>query len=109
QAIIQSQIGDLQAEYEAQARGLGGGTGQFLWPEPTRYGLSQGFGCSDLLGEPYDANCPSRHFHTGIDIPGPYGTPIYAADAGLVSLTSGWGGGYGNYAIIVHGNNWSTL
>lgn len=41
--------------------------------------------------------------HTGVDIAGPIGTPIYAADDGIVEL-AGWSGGYGNAVIINHGN-----
>jgi murein DD-endopeptidase MepM/ murein hydrolase activator NlpD len=96
----------LQRQYDSQARGYGGGSGQFGWPEQGP--ITQGFGCSDLLGEPYDPNCASRHFHTGIDIGAPGGTTIQAADAGLVSF-EGWGGGYGNVIILTHGNGFSTL
>ena len=55
-------------------------------------------------------NCPTLHTHTGIDIAASYGTPIGAADAGIVSLVNlGWGGGYGNYVVITHGNGYVTL
>ncbi len=43
-------------------------------------------------------------FHTGIDIAIPYGTPIYAAEAGIVQF-SGWSEGYGNLVIIRHRDN----
>ncbi len=46
--------------------------------------------------------------HTGVDIGGPTGTPIYAADDGVV-ISSGWNtGGYGNMIIIDHGSGWYT-
>jgi murein DD-endopeptidase MepM/ murein hydrolase activator NlpD len=107
-ARIDSLVTALQAQYDGQGRVLGGGSGRFSWPE--RGPITQGFGCSDLLGEPYDPSCPTHHFHTGIDIGCPFGTPIGAADAGVVSFASyGWGGGYGNYVIITHGNGFSTL
>ena len=105
---IDGQVAALQARYDAQARGLGGGGGQFTWPE--RGPITQGFGCTDFLGEPYDPTCPTRHFHTGIDIGSPFGTPIGASDAGVVALTGlGWDGGYGNYVVITHGNGYATL
>ena len=48
--------------------------------------------------------------HTGIDIPRPYGTPVYAAaDGTVVQVVTGWGGGYGNYIVIYHGGGISTL
>ncbi len=43
-------------------------------------------------------------FHTGIDIAVPYGTPIYAAEAGIVQF-SGWTEGYGNLVILRHRDN----
>ncbi len=48
--------------------------------------------------------------HTGLDIAGPVGTPIYAARAGtVIKSQDGWNGGYGNYIIIDHGGGISSL
>ena len=47
-------------------------------------------------------------FHSGIDIGGDYGDPIYAAQAGTVEY-AGWISGYGNAVIINHGGGISTL
>jgi len=41
--------------------------------------------------------------HNGIDIPAPYGTPIYATADGTVGRAQRLGG-YGNYVEIEHGN-----
>lgn len=107
-ARIDARVSQLQAQFDAQARAAGGGSGHFVWPE--RGPITQPFGCTDFLAEPYDPNCPSRHTHTGIDIGAVFGTPIAAADAGIASYVNwGWGGGYGNYVIITHGNGYSTL
>ncbi|MBI5732046.1 MAG: M23 family metallopeptidase [Candidatus Magasanikbacteria bacterium] len=46
--------------------------------------------------------------HPGIDIALPVGNPIYASDDGLVEK-SGWNrGGYGNMAVVNHGNGLKT-
>jgi murein DD-endopeptidase MepM/ murein hydrolase activator NlpD len=108
---IDAQVAQLQKKYEAAARAAGGGTGQFEWPMPScGHGcISQPFGCNSYWFEEYDAACPYPHrIHTGIDIAGPYGTPIIAADTGVISFYPGYYG-YGNYIIIVHGNGYSTL
>lgn len=48
--------------------------------------------------------------HTGLDIAGPSGTPIYSARDGVVSRSQcGWNGGYGCYIIIDHGGGIQTL
>ena len=47
--------------------------------------------------------------HTGVDIPRPAGTPIFAAAAGRVVRVVHSGVGYGRYVIIDHGNGFSTL
>src|SRR3546814_9290299 len=41
--------------------------------------------------------------HNGIDIPAPYGTPIYATADGTVGRAQRLGA-YGNYVEIEHGN-----
>jgi murein DD-endopeptidase MepM/ murein hydrolase activator NlpD len=108
QAQLNAEIADLQAkEAQIQAALAGrGGTGQFQWPEQGV--LTQGFGCVDFWFEPYDASCPYPHrFHSGIDIGSPYGTPLQAADAGMV-YTYPWNGCYGNLVLIDHGNGFIT-
>jgi len=34
-------------------------------------------------------------YHRGVDIGAPHGTPVIAADSGMV-IFAGWNGGYGN-------------
>jgi len=108
QAAINAQVAQDQQNYAAAAAAAGGGSGRFSWPERANYYISQGFGCTDYPLEPYDPSCPQKHFHAGIDIAGPDGTNIYAADTGIVSL--GYDQyGYGNYIVLTHGNGYSTL
>lgn len=51
------------------------------------------------------------HGYNAVDLAAPIGTPIRAAAAGkvIVSKSSGWNGGYGNYIVIKHPNGTQTL
>lgn len=78
-----------RAAYQVASRGSGTATGRLMWP--INGSITQGFS--------------SRH--TGIDIAGPIGTSIVAADGGVV-IFAGWEGGYGNFVAINHGNGLVT-
>lgn len=70
------------------------GTGVFLWPTTATY----------LSG--YDYNPAANH--SGIDIAGDTGNPVFASDSGVV-VYAGWSYfGYGNLVVIDHGT-WQTL
>jgi murein DD-endopeptidase MepM/ murein hydrolase activator NlpD len=48
--------------------------------------------------------------HLGIDIAAALGAPVWAADAGVVTMAQGgWNYGYGNVVMIDHGNGYITL
>jgi murein DD-endopeptidase MepM/ murein hydrolase activator NlpD len=51
------------------------------------------------------------HGYNAVDLAASLGTPIRASAAGIViaSVTGGYNGGYGNYAIISHSNGSQTL
>ncbi len=70
------------------------GSGDFIWP--SQYQALSG---TDFM-----------EGHPGIDLSAPEGTPVFAADAGLV-IFAGWTGGigYGNAIMIDHGNGYQTL
>jgi len=71
-------------------------TGSFI--RPIRGGrFSSGFGMR------------GRSMHNGVDWSAPRGTPIYAADGGVVRLSGNTGNGYGIHIIIDHGNGFQTL
>jgi len=63
--------------------------------------LSSGFG---VRSDPFRGGAA---MHSGVDIPGPVGTPIYATADGIIGRT-GWVGGYGNLVEIEHGGNIQT-
>jgi murein DD-endopeptidase MepM/ murein hydrolase activator NlpD len=69
--------------------------------------ITQPFGPSDLVLEPPLG--PYPHFHTGIDLAAPSGTPVTAAADGVVVAAMNTQVGYGNYVIIAHGAGIMTL
>ncbi|HVS07006.1 MAG TPA: M23 family metallopeptidase [Candidatus Dormibacteraeota bacterium] len=87
-------------------------TGRLLWPIPHAT-ITQGFGPTPYVFEASYAGFP--HFHTGIDLAVPLGTPVFAAADGVVMLarpmadSTGTLVGYGNYVIIQHDAGLKTL
>ena len=69
-------------------------TGAFRWPTTGRI--------TSPFGPRWDG------FHRGVDIGAPTGTPITAADSGIVSF-AGRNGGYGLMVRIEHGNGYATV
>jgi murein DD-endopeptidase MepM/ murein hydrolase activator NlpD len=70
--------------------------------------ITQPFGCTALAIEPWSAECPTHHFHSGVDLAAAIDTPIYAATAGQVLLQRERGG-YGLYLVVVRDPRLSTL
>ena len=68
------------------------GTGAFAWPTPNHY----------LSGWDFKSD------HPGIDIAAKTGTPIYAADSGVIVFAGVSNYGYGNLIIIDHGDGFQT-
>jgi len=89
-----------------QQRGIGPGgivvqgTGQMSYPSDAVVTSGFGWRMHPILGY--------QRFHTGVDFGADYGSPIRAADRGIVILAE-WYGGYGNAVIIDHGNGITTL
>ncbi|OLD50442.1 MAG: hypothetical protein AUI42_03140 [Actinobacteria bacterium 13_1_40CM_2_65_8] len=79
---------------------------RFVWPEPQAQ-ISQLFGPSALGLEPPYGGYP--HFHTGIDLVEPFGSPVYAADDGVVAVVGSTTSGYGKYVVIAHSGGLDTL
>jgi murein DD-endopeptidase MepM/ murein hydrolase activator NlpD len=102
---LDAEIAAIKAAMAAAAM-RGGGNGHFVWPEQGP--ITQGFGCTTYPFEPWDPNCATHHFHSGIDIGAAWGTPVGAGDAGIAyTYVSSYG--YGNHVIIVHGNGWVSI
>ncbi len=70
--------------------------------------ITQGFGCTDVSVEPVDPACPGGHWHSGIDLAAPRGTPVSATLPGVVQVVLS-PGGYGLHIVIDHGGGLSSL
>jgi murein DD-endopeptidase MepM/ murein hydrolase activator NlpD len=79
------------AAYRPSSRGL-------IWP--LQGVISSGFGSRNL-------SVAGSTFHLGLDIVSPIGTPILAAQAGVVSR-AGWGGHYGYVVYLDHEGGMQT-
>ncbi|MEO6207374.1 MAG: peptidoglycan DD-metalloendopeptidase family protein [Candidatus Limnocylindrales bacterium] len=87
-AALAKRIDKLRDEQRNAGRIPSVYNGTLNWPMQGR--ISQEFGCTGVVYEPAIGNC--SHFHQGIDMVAPYGTPIRASGPGTV-LYIGW-----NYA-----------
>ena len=111
QAVFAQQNFQLTAQLIAQDPVLTA-TGKLLTPIPHAT-ITQGFGPTLYTFEAAYAGFP--HFHTGIDLAVPLGTPVFAAADGVVALarpmtdSSGNLVGYGNYIVIQHDTGLKTL
>lgn len=82
------------------------GTGPLDWPLPQSFPITSHFGYRE---DPFTGEL---EYHNGTDIAAPNGTQILAAASGTVTIANGidsWGGSYGYYIKIDHGNEIETL
>lgn len=86
------QVGRASPSSRGARPSSGGASGSFRWPAGGN--ITQYFGQSG---------------HSGIDIAGQHGSPIYAADAGVVTTALKLNYDYGWYLVIDHGNGYRTL
>jgi murein DD-endopeptidase MepM/ murein hydrolase activator NlpD len=85
---LQSQISEIIREQSSRGNIPSAYNGTLAWPMGGD--VTQNFGCTGFSWEPPLGSC--SHFHRGIDIVAPYGTPVKASGDGTV-VYIGW-----NYA-----------
>ena len=107
-ASITAMLQQRAAERAAASQGGGGGggatwvqgTGQLAAPVVAPITSDFGWRIHPIYG--------TRRLHAGTDFGVDEGTPVHAADGGVV-VEAGWVSGYGYTVIIDHGNGMSTL
>jgi len=90
--LLSSRLKSLQEKYRSLT-GTVKTNATWLWPLPGHYTVTSGYGWRYIFGH--------REFHNGIDIGAPYGTPIVAANSGVV-LYAGPAEGFGHWIVIQH-------
>lgn len=86
---------------------FGTATGSFVYPVGG-FTFTQAFGCSPYWFEPWNSAI-GCNYHNGVDLANNWGTPLFAADGGVVEY-SGWCDcGLGYYVKIDHGNGFKTV
>ena len=91
---------ELGSEMRRTGSGVALGSGTMMWPVLGRLSSSFGWRRHPVL--------KSSKFHNGQDIAVPKGTPVLAADSGVIRIAS-WQGGYGYLVAIDHGRGLSTF
>ena len=79
---------------------------RFLWPLQYDGSITSAFGYRE---DPFTGE---KTFHGGVDIAASKGTPVLAADDGIVetaNFSDPWGGGYGYYVRLRHDDVYETL
>lgn len=105
-AMLQQRAAERAAAASAASQGGGGGatwvqgTGQLSAPVNAPITSNFGWRIHPIYG--------TRRLHAGTDFGVDEGTPVHAADGGVV-VEAGWVSGYGYTVIIDHGNGMSTL
>jgi murein DD-endopeptidase MepM/ murein hydrolase activator NlpD len=61
--------------------------------------VTQPFGCTAVLFEPVDYTCATGHFHSGVDLADPAGTPVYSVCAGTAAPYHE-ATGYGTHVVV---------
>ncbi|KKQ74063.1 MAG: Metalloendopeptidase-like protein membrane protein [Berkelbacteria bacterium GW2011_GWB1_38_5] len=98
QDLAPTQLQNLQKKKVAGASTKIPFSGTFRRPT-SGWDMSQGFGRTSF-----------EAFHDGVDLTSRSGTTLFASASGrVVRATRGWGGGYGNFIVIDHGDGWQTL
>lgn len=115
----QGELKELLAQFEADERQIQGqieafmrsqaSHGQVQGPAPKgRFGRPSNGRMTSSFGMRYHPILHINRMHTGVDFGSPYGSPIFAANDGVVIAAQKMRG-YGNVVIVDHGGGISTV
>lgn len=115
-ADIELEISRLEESLKAQINPSqlpNPGSGVLLWPI-TNHKVTQGYGSTEDALKFYNSGNYKTPTHNGIDIAASIGTPVYAAEDGVIAATGNqdnycYKGSYGRFIVIKHNNNLTTL
>jgi len=109
QMLAQMQQESQQIE-QMLARLQGGGSQSYSgsWSGSLKCPIWGSYRISSRYGWRIHPILHARRFHDGVDLACPTGTPIHAADKGLVVFV-GWQNAYGRTILIDHGSGISTM
>ncbi len=99
-AIIAPQASNVMSDFQVQQetkvttviQNVPSVGSEFQWPMQ-QFGISQWFSV----------------YHPGMDLPAPFGTPVYPVANGSVVWTNSMPYGYGNHVLVQHDKNISSL
>lgn len=89
-----------RSQMSSSYSGASPGSGGMIWPLNGPITSEYGWRTHPIFG--------TERYHSGLDIGGDYGLPIYAAASGTV-IYAGWISGYGYAVILDHGGGITTL
>lgn len=107
-ASVAQQSSSSSATYNGSTSTGNTSTGVIVSESGFRWPLNGYDTLSSLFGNRIHPITGAANNHTGIDVPAAGGTPILSAKSGVV-LISEYHYSYGNYVVVSHGNNQTTL
>ena len=113
----QAKVEDLRKEKPTQVSRQGRLTAPITTAPPAPEAIAPGdrlawpvknHGLSSNFGPRSDPFTREQRFHTGLDMGGACGTPIYASETGVVEAAGNTYGSYGNRVVVKHRPDLST-
>ena len=76
---------------------------------PLRYDILKTYPISSGFGYRHDPITGQSSFHAGLDLPAPFGTPVYATADGIITKVAYEQFGLGLYVVVSHANGFETI